>query len=132
VSDSPNAEIVRGLYEAWSRDDYATALASIDPEIEIERADGLAQGTYRGHAGLYQLLEDFWRQFYERRAEIVECVARDDDVVVSVRFHGRGKVSGAQVEMWHWQVWTLRDGKAVRWRIFGSRRQAFETAGMAD
>jgi len=25
-----------------------------------------------------------------------------------------------------WQVWTLRDGKAVRWRIFRSKQEALE------
>jgi hypothetical protein len=53
---------------------------------------------------------------------------------VAVRISGRGKRSGVEIEidMPLWQVWTLRDGKAVRWRIFRSKQEALEAAGLRE
>jgi ketosteroid isomerase-like protein len=128
-----NVEVVRRLYAAWNRGDYPSALALIDPEIEAEsRYSGFVKGTYRGHAGLYKLLEDFWNQFDDRRSEVEECIPAGDDVFTSVLFHGRGRDSGADVEMRQYQVWTLRDGKAVRWRYFADRQEALEAAGLSE
>jgi ketosteroid isomerase-like protein len=44
----------------------------------------------------------------------VEIIDAEDSVVVSIDQWGRGKSSGAAVHQVFWQVWTLREGKAVR------------------
>jgi uncharacterized protein len=126
-----NAEIVQDIFGAWNRGDGAGALALIDPEIEIEaRHESLHRGTYRGHAGVYEFLQDFWEQFDERRAEVKECIPAGDDVVVSMLFSGRGKSSGIEVAMSMWQVWTVRSEKIVLWRTFATRLEALQAAGL--
>ena len=55
-----------------------------------------------------------------------------DRVVVSVTTRGSGKHSGAEASWVTWQVWTLRDGKAVRGEGFSSRRAALEAAGLSE
>jgi ketosteroid isomerase-like protein len=133
VTASENVEIIRRMFGAWHRGDRVAALAMIDPEIEIEaRHESLHTGTYRGHAGMYELLEDFWAQFDDPHTEVKESIPSGDDVVVSLLHHGRGKSTGIEVEMWHWQVWTVRDGKAVRWCLFKTRQEALEAAGLGD
>jgi len=93
-------EIVRRLIEAWDRGDYSAALASIDPEIEVNvdyQAD--IDGTYRGHTGLAEMLGAFWAEFERPRIEIEEAMpAGNDDVVLGVRFFGRGKRSGVETD----------------------------------
>jgi uncharacterized protein len=132
VTSDANVEIVRRIFGAWNRGDNAAALALIDPEIEIEaRHESFHAGTYRGHRGMYELLQDFWSRFDDRRSDVKELIPEGNDVVVSVLFHGRGKSSGIEVEMSHWQVWTVRDGKIVRWRTFATRQEALEAAGLA-
>src|SRR5215207_6559395 len=111
-----NVEVVRAMYRAWNRGEYSTALESIDDEVEVDAALGqLLDGPYRGHAGVRKLLEGFWDSFEEHRTDVEECIPVGDDVVVAVHHHARGKSSGVEVEMLGGQVWTLRDGKAVRW-----------------
>jgi ketosteroid isomerase-like protein len=51
---------------------------------------------------------------------------------VTVHYYGRGKASGVEVEMRHWHVWTLRDGKAVRWRVLNARGEALEAVGLSE
>jgi ketosteroid isomerase-like protein len=66
-------------------------------------------------------LENFWTAFEDHRIDLEECLPAGDDVVVTVHYYARGKTSGVGVDMRHWHVWTWRDGKAVRWRVLGSR-----------
>jgi ketosteroid isomerase-like protein len=54
-----------------------------------------------------------------------------DDVVVQVREKGQGR-SGAAVERRLGNVYTLRDGKIVRVRLFGSWNEALEAAGLSE
>jgi ketosteroid isomerase-like protein len=128
-----NVEIVRAMNESWNRGEAESALARIDPEIEVHVADGgLFDGSYHGHAGLRKLLTGFWGLFKEFRTEVEEYLPAGDKVVVSVHHHGRGIQSGVEVDMRHWQVWTLREGKACRWQIFSSKQAAFEVAGLSE
>jgi ketosteroid isomerase-like protein len=130
-----NVEIVRRLYESWNRGDYSAALDSIDPDIQVDVAGGTDfDGTYRGHAGLWEMMGSFWGEFKDPHAWIEEAIPAGSHVVVAVRPSGRGKRSGVEVEleMPLWQVWTLRDGKAVRWRIFRSKQEALEAAGLSE
>jgi ketosteroid isomerase-like protein len=128
-----NVEIVQRLHAAWNRGGIQEALALIDPEIEVEtKLGGLNDGSYRGHRGVFQVLEDFWSQFDDPGSDVRECNPAGEHVFTSVLFHGRGKRSGIEVEMWQWQVWTLRNGKAVRWQLFSNRDEALEAAGLSE
>jgi ketosteroid isomerase-like protein len=128
-----NVEIVRTMYEAFNRGDYSTALESIDPDIEVNVASrGMFDGVHRGHDGLSKMLADFWTEFEGVRMEIEEWIPAGDDVVAVAHARGRGKVSGIEVDVRMGQVWTLRDGKAVRWQIFEGRDAALEAAGLSQ
>jgi ketosteroid isomerase-like protein len=94
-----NVEIVRRLIQDWGRGDYSSALGSIDPEIEVNVAyQANLDGTYRGHAGLAELMGPFWAAFEGQRIEIEEAIPVGSDVVVGVRFYGRGVRSGVEID----------------------------------
>lgn len=127
-----NVEIVRHLIQAWDRGDYSAALDSIDPDIEVNVAYGADfDGTYRGHAGLAEMLGAFWAEFEGPGIEIDEAMPAGGAVVVGVRFHGRGKRSGAEIDAPAWHAWRLRKGKAVRWQLFRTRQEALDAAGLS-
>jgi ketosteroid isomerase-like protein len=128
-----NVEIVRRLIEAWNRGDYSAALASIDPAIEVNVAyQSGFDGTYRGHAGLTELMGVFWAEFEGPSIEIEEALPAGDDVVLGVRFSGRGKRSGIDVEAPAWHTWNIREGKAVRWQLFRTKQDALGGAGLSE
>jgi ketosteroid isomerase-like protein len=129
-----NVETVRRLIEAWDRGDYSRAWASIDPEIEVDVAlQTPLDGIYRGHAGLAEMLGSFWAEFEGQRIEIEEAMAAGKDVVfVGVRFYGRGKRSGVEIDAPAWHVWRLRERKAVRWQLFPTKQEALEAAGLSE
>ena len=79
----------------------------------------------------------FWRgldeTFEELRLDPQEAVDGGDRVAVRLRFYGRGKGSGAELdtEMYH-QVTTFRDGTMVRIEYFTSWSEALEAAGLRE
>ena len=130
-----NVELVRGGYERWNREGTASVLDWLDPELEIETSIGLfdADPVYRGHAGVRRLLGRFWDEFDEARVDVRECVPVGEDfVLVGVHYYGVGKSSGLEFNLDGWQVWTVRNGKAVRWQLFDDRTEALEAVGLRE
>jgi ketosteroid isomerase-like protein len=113
-----NIEIVRRMFEDWNRRAFDSALEAVSPEVEVEMsAQSDIDGTYLGHDGLRRMLR-FWGAFADFRS--------------TIHHRGRGKTSGVDVEMTNWQVFTLREGRIVRYRVFGSRDEALEAAGLRE
>jgi ketosteroid isomerase-like protein len=135
-----NVEIVRRLIEARHPGMTPTSefpdpeiVELLDPDIEVDAAlGGDLDGNYRGLGELAEMLQAFWGEFEDARTEIEECLPAGDHVVLGVRFYGRGKSSGVKIDWPAWHVWTLRDGKAVHWRLVRTRREALEAVGLSD
>ena len=130
-----NVEVVRRVYGAAARRDTATVLALYDPEVELDTSqlrfvDG---GVYRGHEGLRR----FFRQWHEAWENIEydfdELIDAGGEHVISVvTRQGRGRTSGAEVELPFGLVWTLREGKVTRVLWFPSRAGALEAVGLQE
>jgi ketosteroid isomerase-like protein len=58
-----------------------------------------------------------------------ELIDAGDKVVARVTMRGRGKESGAEVEMRVFSIWTLRNGKVVR--VVGGYRDRSEVLAAA-
>ena len=128
-----NVELVKSVAGAWNRGAYSAALESVSPEIKVEsHVGGDIDGTYEGITGLQKWLARFWGSFVDFRTEVEDWIAAGDEVVFSAHHFGRGKGSGVVVEMHNWQVCTVRDGKIVRYRLFRTKREALEAAGLSE
>jgi uncharacterized protein len=128
-----NVELVRSIVEAWNHGDYSMALELADPEIRVEAAlGGTFDGTYQGPTEARRFLEDFWRNYEQSHTDVDEYISAGDNVVFAAHLRGRGKGSGVEVEMRNWQVCTVRDGKIVRYRLFATKREALEAAGLRE
>ena len=51
---------------------------------------------------------------------------------MAARTVGRGKQSGAEVEMDFAHLFTFREGKVAEWQIFVSEDQALKAAGLSE
>ena len=90
-------------------------------------------GVFHGHEGIREFFRE-WRIFFaEYYAEAEEFVDADDGVIVRVRQGGRGRSSTVGVEMpAYWQVYRLRDGRAVRVEIYRDEAEALEAVGLRE
>ena len=126
-----NTEIVRRVFEAFSRRDLGTLIALADPELVFQPATARVAGRaepYRGHEGLRAYLADVGRVWQELRSEPEEFVEVGDRVACTGRVYawGVGRVIDAPAG---W-VWRLRDGRIVEGRVYETRRAAFEAVGL--
>ena len=126
-----NADIVRQVFDAFSRRDLQALIALSDPEIVFRPQTGRLAGRdepYRGHEGLRAYLADVAQVWQELRSEPDEYVELDDRVMCTGRVYawGIGRVIDAPAG---W-VWRLRDGLVVEGRVYDTRRGAYEAAGL--
>ena len=126
-----NADIVREVFEAFSRRDAAAVIALADPEIVFMPPTGRLAGRsepYRGHDGLRTYLSDVARVWQELRSEPDEYIELDDRVLCTGRVYawGVGRVIDAPAG---W-VWRVRDGLLVEGRVYETRRAAYEAVGL--
>ena len=132
ISDE-NIEMMRGGYNAVIKGDFDGVLELMDPEIEIhDRPEAPDARTYHGHEGVLAALQLSLDTFDDLRFEPEEFIGAGDEVVVILRFTGRGKVSGVPVEDRIAHHWSLRDGKAVRLQVFSDPAEARQAAGLAQ
>jgi len=91
------------------------------PEIEWHQAQGLPHGgLYRGldevKRNIFDPLDaDWWDGFSATPDEFLDA---GDHVVVLGRYTGRAKRTGKPLDVPFVHVWTLSDGRAIRFRQF--------------
>jgi ketosteroid isomerase-like protein len=128
-----NVEIVRCAIEAYGHEGLDGTLRYYDPEIEwTSTGDYIEPATYRGHDGLRRYLGTMEEEFEDLRVEPVELIDAGERVISSVRFTGRGKASGAPVEMTLISVGSLRDGLIHRVRNYPDMAEALDAAGLRE
>ena len=64
--------------------------------------------------------------------DIEETIDAGDNVVVTIRQHGVGKDTGAEVELLTHGVFSLRNSKIIRAEFFESKVEALEAAGLSE
>jgi ketosteroid isomerase-like protein len=104
-----------------------------DPEIEwTSTGEWIERETYRGHEGVRRYLGSIEAEIEDLRGEPVELIDAGDQVISSVRISGRGKASGAPVELTLISVASLRYGLVYRIRNYPTMAAALEAAGLSE
>ena len=72
---------------------------------------------------------DAWDD-WELEAE--DYIDAGERVVVIVNQRGRSKATGIPVDMRFAQVWSFRDGEAIRMQMYASVDEALEAVGLSE
>jgi ketosteroid isomerase-like protein len=128
---SPNVALLGEIYDRFWRGDWAEAVALLDADIEwIMPPDGIPPDRVnRGREAVLEIFRDFFEDLesFTGGAELMDL--EDDRVLADGHMKGRGKSSGAEVEMSFTQLWEFRDGRPVRQEFFLAREDALKAAG---
>ena len=113
-------EIVRAICDAYARGDYETALASLDPEIELVGPPDISAGDapFLGRDQVRQGVASFLAPGDDYRYEDRDVTDCGDEVLVEGFQRARGKASGVEVAEPFYSVWTVRQGRVIRLRMF--------------
>jgi uncharacterized protein len=125
-----NVEVVRELYRGLARNQrFPDEL--LDDEIEwVNPPDAVEPGIRKGREAFHAATDRTGEAFEERAIDIDEVIGAGDKVVMLGAFVVRGRASGLERRQPQGQVWTLRDGKAVRFQWFNDQAEALKAAGV--
>jgi ketosteroid isomerase-like protein len=125
-----NVELVRRWVWAFVND-TDTFLEVAHPEIEWAPIEE-NHTVFHGHEGAMQIRTEWLASFDEQRKVVEEILDRGDDVFAAVHLTGRGKGSGAVVDIRVYTHVKVRDGKAVYLFEYADRAEALRAAGIQE
>ncbi|MGO8749287.1 MAG: nuclear transport factor 2 family protein [Thermoguttaceae bacterium] len=115
-----SVKTVRDVYGAFARGDFASV--TLDPQIEwIEPdvPDLWFSGTHHGpDAVLREVIEPATEKLDAFHVQCDQFLDAGDHVLVTGHFQGRGKETGVELNAPFAHVWTIHDGKAVRFQDY--------------
>lgn len=130
-----NVEIVRRAFEAFNRAGLDALLEHFHPDLEYDVTAGIGPyaGMYYGRATVRSFLADYLDSWEYVRMEPEDFIeVGEDHVVVLLRLQMRGKGSGVEVEAQTTNVWTVRDGQALRIAVYNDKAEALAAAGPSE
>ena len=136
-----NVEVVRRVYElvlATGRfADHATAEVIpqlFDPGVVMRQMSSMIDtaGDFHGYQGLADASREILQVTTDIGYVAEEIRAAGDQVATVALVSGTGRFSGAPFERRTGQLFTLRNGRVVRWEAFDDPADAFQAAGLAE
>jgi ketosteroid isomerase-like protein len=126
-----NVEKTQAFIAAYNRRDFDAAVEFFDPQVDWVLPAHQRADSCRGPEAVIRFWEGLDETFDELQLEPQESLDAHDRVATRLRYYGRGKGSGAEIEteMYH-QVTTFRGGAMVRIEYFASWDEALEAAGL--
>ncbi len=127
-----NIEALRPVYEAWGKGDFAAGPEVSGSQMTWGWSDEFPEirGTYSDPAVARDNLQRWLSPWEDWRVEAEEYLPIGDRVLVLTRYHGRGKGSGAEVDVTGAHLWVMRDGGAESMMVFSDRDKALAAAGL--
>jgi ketosteroid isomerase-like protein len=109
---------IRSLYDAFGRKDLLAIIAVLHPQVEFYQSALLPWG------GIYRGQEEAIRFFttlvehVESRVDIDDIIDAGEHIVAVGHSRGRVRASGNAFEVAVVHVWTMRQGKALRFENY--------------
>jgi ketosteroid isomerase-like protein len=129
-----NVELVRALLDAFQRRDHERAFDFYDPDIVWEHHDDSElAGVYYGHEGVRTYWREWLSAWRDLRFEVQDVLDAGDQVVALIHNQRQwGQHSGIETAMPPYGlVFTIRDGKVLRWRFYLDQDSALAAAGLS-
>ena len=130
-----NANLIRSLYDAFSRGDLPGVLASFDPEIVWNEAENFPyadRNPYLGPdavvQGLFARLGSEWDYW---NVEIEEILDAGNTVVATGRSKAQHKVTRVVLDAQFVHIWRIRAGRIVQFQQYADTAQAQRAVGSA-
>ena len=127
-----NVEAVSRGYAAFQRRDVDAILAEMVEDCEFHDTGIIGSTVHQGPAAIGRYLRAVFRNWSDFGVDVEELIPVGDHVVAVVRLRGTGAISGVSVVARFDHVWTLREGKGVRWVAYGTREEAIEAVGLSE
>jgi len=122
-----NANIVRGMYEAFGKGDMPFIIGALDPEVEWWEAENFIYSDYNPYVGPNSVLEGVfmrigneWDGFTVAPKEVLDA---GDTVIGHGYYSGTYKKSGKNVRAQFAHFFSFRDGKIIKFQQYTDTAQ---------
>ncbi len=127
-------EVVKRFMSRFEAGDRREWREHFDPDVvwDTSASQMPVAGVYRGHTGVERFFRDWLGTWTDYEVANTEYIDAGDAVIVVFRQSGTGRGSGVRVERDFFGVYELRESKVVRFRLYASREDALEAAGLRE
>ena len=131
-----NVEVVRGSFELWLSGNVGAWLETLDPDIGWDISthplpDVPNHGRGRD-AFVTAMMATYTSGWNDYSAEVKELIDAGDQVVAVIHETATMRDTGVPLDRDLAQVWTVRDGRGTFMRVFRTRAEALEAAGLPE
>ena len=125
-------EVIRRAWRASGQKDLAAFERDLDPDIVTIPFGAAMEGkSYRGvDAVVGWLRDEIWANWEHFDTVPEEFTRVGERILVTGRWHARGKASGVELDIPATWVVEVRDGKITYWRTYTDRDQAHRDIGL--
>jgi ketosteroid isomerase-like protein len=123
-----NVELVRAIYTLWNNDESVAHL--LDPDFEyVNPPYAVEPGIRRGRTELDKVREQMLEIYPDYRFEAERFVDAGEHVVIIGVARGTS-VSGVEAQWHQGYVYTIREGKLIRFRWFNQPSEALKAVSL--
>jgi uncharacterized protein len=116
-------DAIRVAYAAFSRGEVEAVVDLLHPDVEwVPPPSSLDPQPLRGRDAVRRYLAPNF--FESQSAEPIEVLEEGDRVLVIARVRARGRESGVELDQTAYHLWTVAEGRAVRFAAFVDRDEA--------
>jgi ketosteroid isomerase-like protein len=125
-------EVIRRAWRASGQKDLAAFERDLDPDIVTIPFGAVMEGkSYRGvDAVVGWLRDEIWANWEHFDTVPEEFTRVGERILVTGRWHARGKGSGVELDIPATWVVEVRDGKITYWQTYTDRDQARRDVGL--
>lgn len=118
MAESPNREIMRGIYAAYASRDANALLGPLAEDFEIYQSELLPWGgRYKGHDGMMEFVKGITTHI-DSVVDVEEMIEAGDHMIVLGRSTGKIKATGEDYSVRLVDVCVLKDGKVKSIEIY--------------
>jgi ketosteroid isomerase-like protein len=130
-----NVELLRRFYESFNQGDLDSVLELCTEDVEVytdpEVVEVVSAVVPRGQERVAQYLRGWLDSWSEYNARPEEFLQSGEEVAALTQLRARGKNSQFEIEGDMADVFTVRDGRIARFRLYVRRIDALEALGIS-
>lgn len=126
--------MIRRVYEAVNTEGLDAVTRFADPDLEFVPPTAWPDRQSLSGIETIKAMARQWIETFDHFRVVPDRLidAGDDQVVAYVHDRGQIKGSGVEIENRFFHLWTIRDGKLIRWQSFMDESKALEAAGLSQ
>ena len=131
-----NVELMRRSFELWLRGDHDGWLTTIDPgvgwDISTHPLPDVPNHGRGRDALVTDMLATYMSGWIDYSVELTELIDAGDHVVAVLHETAEMGGTGVPLDRDLVHLWTVRDGRATFLRVFRTKADALEAAGLSE